>query len=183
MKGTLFLLVGNSGSGKDSILSYAVNNWKKNGKKLVIPKRYITRPPSPETEDYFSLSREEFMEMDGKGEFVLKWESYGILYGISKGILDALDDGDLVIANVSRQIIEDTRKTFPNVKVIFIWVPIETIIKRIRERGREKGKELESRVERARQNENLPGADYVIENTGTIEEAGERLISILEKYC
>ena len=48
--GTLFLVIGNSGSGKDSIIYGAAKKYPQNLKQVHIVKRYITRPPS-ETED------------------------------------------------------------------------------------------------------------------------------------
>lgn len=177
----LFLIVGNSGSGKDSILAHARDNWIKEKPALIVPSRYITRPESPETEKYHSVSIDKFKEMDAAGEFALKWISYGIHYGVSKDILRELEDGNLVIVNVSRQIIEKTKVEFSSVKVIFVKVPLEVLISRIRERGRETEEQIQKRIERAKNNVDLPGADFVLENVGTIEEAGNKLIKYLEK--
>ena len=60
--GALFLVVGNSGSGKDSIIQGAVNNYPIDLNKLYIPKRYITRPSS-EAEKNISITSEEFKIM------------------------------------------------------------------------------------------------------------------------
>ncbi|MHA1371784.1 MAG: hypothetical protein ACTSRA_18950, partial [Promethearchaeota archaeon] len=140
---------------------------------------YITRPASKETEEYFSISVEKFKEMDSKGEFILRWRSYDIYYGVKKDILDDLNQGNIVIVNVSRQIIDDTRKRFPGARIIFVWVPIDLIVKRIKERGRENEDQIAKRIKRAEQNQVLPGADFIIKNTGTIEDAGNALIDYL----
>ncbi|MFX0102157.1 MAG: hypothetical protein ACFFCS_21505 [Candidatus Hodarchaeota archaeon] len=175
----LFLIVGNSGSGKDSILANALENWNKEKPKLIVPRRYITRPESPETEKYHSITVEKFKEMEAAGEFVLKWISYQIHYGVSKDILKEMEDGNLVIVNVSRQIINQTRNDFPGVRVIFVKVPLDVLISRIRERGRETEEQIQKRIDRAKKNVDLPGADFVLENVGTIEEAGSKLIRYL----
>ena len=181
----LFLIVGNSGSGKDSILAHAQENWNKNIQKpeLIVPQRYITRPESPETEKYHSVTIEKFKEMAEANEFVLKWISYQIHYGVKKDILNELDNGNLVIVNVSRQIIDQTRIDFPGVKVIFVKVPLDVLISRIRERGRESEEQIQKRIERAQKNIDLPDADFIVENTGTIEEAGNKLIQYLDRFC
>ncbi|MDX1797821.1 MAG: hypothetical protein R3255_04155, partial [Candidatus Lokiarchaeia archaeon] len=78
--GTLFLIVGNSGSGKDSIISGVVKKYPPELKKIHAPKRYITRPPS-KFEKNISISAEVFKEMEKKGEFALKWHIYNLDYG------------------------------------------------------------------------------------------------------
>ena len=52
--GKLVLVVGNSGSGKDSIISEVVKRFPSNLKEIHLTQRYITRPSS-ETEDNLSL--------------------------------------------------------------------------------------------------------------------------------
>lgn len=183
MVGRLFLIVGNSGSGKDSILEYAADHWDDTRRDLIVPKRYITRPASPDTEDYHSVTRDEYEQMDTAGDFFLGWESYGILYGVHRDVLRDIEKGKLVIVNVSRQIIEDTKKRFPTMKTIFVWVPLELTIQRIKDRGRENEEQMHKRIQRATKNQDLPGADFIIENTGTIEEAGSALIEYLVSFC
>jgi len=179
----MFLLVGNSGSGKDSILAWAKEHWKCTKKELLVAQRYITRPASPETEKFVSVSTEEFEKMDENGDFLLKWISYDIHYGVKADILEDLNKGNLVIVNVSRQIIDNTRKRFPGTKVIFLQVPINTIVKRIHDRGRETDEQLQARIQRAKENETLPGADCIIVNTGTIEDGGQKLLTYLSSFC
>ena len=177
--GILFLLVGNSGSGKDTLLKWVLDNWPKDAPPLYVPTRVITRPPSPDTENYISVTPEEFSDKMNRGEFVLFWESYGIKYGVPRIIVDHLNRGLPVIVNVSRQIINETRQRFPRVKVIFIHVPIPILIERLKKRGRERESDLEKRLLRAEINEYLPGADFVIENSGTVEEGGQQLLDAL----
>ncbi len=179
----MFLLVGNSGSGKDSILAWAKEHWACPKKELLVAQRYITRPESPETEKFISVSVDEFENMDGKGDFLLKWVSYDMHYGVKNDVLKDLKKGNLVVVNVSRQVIDDTRKRFPGTKVIFVQVPIETIVHRIQDRGRESQEQVQARVQRAKENETLPGADFVVENIGTIEEGGKKLLTYLASFC
>ncbi|OLS15443.1 MAG: phosphonate ABC transporter ATP-binding protein [Promethearchaeota archaeon CR_4] len=177
--GVLFLLVGNSGSGKDTLLKWAMTHWPKDIPPLYVPRRIITRPPSPDTEDYISASPEEFKDREGQGEFVLRWRSYDIDYGVPKNITEYLEKGLSVIVNVSRQIIEDTRKKISNVKVIFIQVPLSILSDRLKKRGREGDSGIERRLLRAELNENQPEADFIVENSGTVEEGGKQLLNAL----
>ncbi len=168
--GTLFLVVGNSGSGKDSIISGVIKAYPPYLKQIYAPKRFITRPPS-ETEKNFSISPEEFKKMEKKGEFAFKWQIYGLSYGIPMKIEDFLKKGHPVIINVSRSIVKKTREIYKNLKVIFIYVPLETTIKRLKDRGRERSELLEERIERAKTYQLFQEADIIIDNSGKLDSA------------
>ncbi|MFX0023382.1 MAG: hypothetical protein ACFE9S_13730 [Candidatus Hermodarchaeota archaeon] len=168
--GTLFLVVGNSGSGKDSIISGVIKKYPSELKNIYAPKRYITRPPS-KFEENISISPDEFAKMEMKEYFALKWHIYDLDYGISREIDDYLKNGHPVIINVSRTIINEVRKKYENVKVIFIEVPFEITYQRIKDRKRESEELLKARIERAKKNQKFPEADFVIDNSGDLEDS------------
>ncbi|MEJ2250093.1 MAG: phosphonate metabolism protein/1,5-bisphosphokinase (PRPP-forming) PhnN [Candidatus Lokiarchaeota archaeon] len=168
--GTLFLVVGNSGSGKDSIINEAIKKYPKELKKLYAPRRYITRPPS-ETEDNIFINEKEFKRLDEEGKFVLTWHVYELSYGIPKKVDNLLIMGNPVVLNVSRTVIPKARKKYKNLKVINISVPIEIIRKRIFKRGREDDENLESRFERAKKFKGFSDFDYEIQNIGELNDA------------
>ncbi len=168
--GTLYLIVGNSGSGKDSIISGIIEKYPSDLMQIITPKRYITRPPS-EFERNISITPEEFKEMEKKGKFALKWYIYDLHYGIPIEIEKWLEKGHPVIINVSRTIVEEAREKYSNVKVIFIEVPFEITYQRIKDRKRETEDLLKKRIERARENQKFPEADFVIDNSGNLNDA------------
>ena len=168
--GTLILVVGNSGSGKDSIINGVSEKYSLNLKKVYIVKRYITRPPS-KTEDNYFISSEEFNEMGKKGKFALQWHIYGLDYGVPIEIEEWLKNGHTVIVNVSRTIINDTRKKYKNLKVVFIEIPLEITLQRLKIRERESEQGLKERIERARNNQKFSEADFEIDNSGELDEA------------
>jgi ribose 1,5-bisphosphokinase len=168
--GNLFLVVGNSGSGKDSIISGIVEKYPSKLKQIYAPKRYITRPPS-KFEENISISTQEFVEMDNEGKFALKWHIYGLDYGISKEIDDYLKEGHPVIINVSRTVIHEAREKYQNVKVVFIEVPFEVSYQRIKDRKRESEDLLKERIERARKNPTFQDADFIVDNSGDLEDS------------
>lgn len=178
--GTLFLVVGNSGSGKDSIIQGAVKKYPNDLNKLYVPKRYITRAPS-KTEENISISPEEFKIMSKEGKFALKWHIYGLDYGIPIEIDERLKNGHPVAVNVSRTIIAEARKMYKNIKIIFIEVPFDITLKRLKERTREIGKRLEERIERARNNQQFPEADFIVNNSGLLEDAINQFINYVIK--
>jgi phosphonate metabolism protein PhnN/1,5-bisphosphokinase (PRPP-forming) len=168
--GTLFLVVGNSASGKDSIISGVIRRYPSHLKKIYAPKRFITRPPS-DFEKNISISSQEFDEMDKRGMFVLRWHIYGLEYGITKEIEEYLKKGHPVVINVSRTIVKEAREKYENIKVIFIEVPFEITCQRLLGRKRESEDVLKERVERARKNQKFPEADFIIDNSGDLEDA------------
>jgi phosphonate metabolism protein PhnN/1,5-bisphosphokinase (PRPP-forming) len=176
--GTLFLVVGNSGSGKDSIINEAIEKYPKDLKNIYRVRRYITRPPS-KTENNISVSPEKFLAMEQNEKFALKWHIYNLYYGIPKKIDKLLKKGNPVVANVSRSIIPEARGKYKNLKVIFIYVPINVTEERLLERGREKEKSIVARIKRAKKLENYSDYDFKIENTGSLDKAVQEFLDII----
>ena len=178
--GTLFLIVGNSGSGKDSIITGVIKGFPSNLIQIYAPKRYITRPPS-EFERNISITIKDFKELEEKGKFALKWHIYELDYGVPIDIEKWLKKGHPVIVNVSRTVIEMARKKYKNTKVVFIEVPFEITLQRIRDRKRENEELLKKRIERAKQNQKLQIADFIVDNSGELNDAVYQLIEYIKK--
>jgi len=117
--------------------------------------------------------------MSLQGEFVLEWHIYGLDYGVPIEIDEWLKKGHPVLVNVSRSIIKKARKIYQNIVVAFIDVPFEITLKRIKERARESGIRLEERILRARQNQDIPDADFIVDNSGDLEDAINEFLSNL----
>ncbi|MFX0007276.1 MAG: hypothetical protein ACFFAV_11195, partial [Candidatus Hermodarchaeota archaeon] len=102
-------------------------------------------------------------------------------YGIAKEIEDYLENGHPVIINVSRMIIEEARQKYQNVKVIFVDVPFEITYQRIKDRKRESEDLLKQRIERARNNQKFPEADFIVDNAGNLDDAIDELLNYILK--
>ena len=178
--GTLFLVVGNSGSGKDSIIYGLLNKYPSNMKPLKLVKRYITRPPS-ETELNNPITVEEFKNLENQEKFALKWHIYGLDYGVPIEIDNWLKEGHPVIVNVSRTIVKVAKEKYENIRTIFVDVPFEITLQRVQERGRESGDLLDERIERARKSQKFPKADFIIDNSGKLEDAINQLLNYVIK--
>lgn len=158
-----------------------LNHYPKDLKPFIVPKRYITRPPSPETEDFISITEQEFKDMLNRGEFLIHWRTYNKFYGVKKGILEKIDNGHSVLMNVSRRILEGAKKKYNFLRIIFVYVPFEITAQRIKEREREDSKELHERLERARKNQYLEIADFTVDNSGDLQVAGKQLLEFIIK--
>ncbi|MHA1193134.1 MAG: phosphonate metabolism protein/1,5-bisphosphokinase (PRPP-forming) PhnN [Promethearchaeota archaeon] len=178
--GCLILIVGNSGSGKDSIMKGVKEKFPSELKGLCLTQRFITRPSS-DTEDNFAVTPVEFKKMALKGRFALEWHIYGLDYGVPIEIDDWLEKGHLVLVNVSRSIVKEARDIYQNIKVVFIEVPFEITLKRIKERARESEERLEERIQRAKNNQNFPDADYIVDNSEDLEDAIDQFLNYLFK--
>ncbi len=177
---TLFLIVGNSGSGKDSIIENIQKIWPYDKVSLRVAKRYITRLPNKSETNNF-VEPETFFKLKQEGKFFLTWSSYGLNYGIENEILSWLSQGTNALANVSRTVITQAREKCSSIKVIFISVPLKTTIARLKKRHREciNGDEFNMRTLRAMENQNCSDADFIIENSGPLDQSVKTLLKYM----
>ena len=182
--GQLFLIVGNSGSGKDSLLEEVMTRWPASAKPLKIPRRYITRP-AHESEPFVPVTPQDFAGLRRQGKFCLNWYVYDTHYGVPATAIKWLKEGDLVIVNVSRAIIPQARQLVPGLKVIFISVPLASTLQRITSRNRESlnDRGFKQRLARAKANQTLTDADFVVDNSGSLKAAVDELLGYLLSFC
>ena len=182
-RGQLYYLIGPSGSGKDSLISYVRNRLNGNGSAF-FAHRYITRVPDAEGENHVALSREEFLQRIEKGLFAMHWHSHGCYYGIGIEMNYWLSKGCQVLVNGSRSYLPEARRRYPALKVILIDVSTEVLKRRLEARGRETPEQIQARLERNNQiNDALVIIPHtVINNDGALDKAGEMLIQNLLRH-
>ena len=182
--GQLFLIVGNSGSGKDSLLNEVLKRWPASAKPIRIPQRYITRPVH-DSEPFISVTSEDFADLKQQGKFCLTWHVYDTDYGVPGTIINWLQQGDSVIVNVSRKIIPQARQLIPDLKVIFVTVPLEVTLQRIKARSRESVDDpgFQQRLARAKENQTLTEADFVVDNSVSLQTAAEKLLNYMLSFA
>ena len=182
--GRLFLIVGNAGSGKDSLLTEVQARWPLSVKPIRIPRRYITRP-THNSEQYISVTPAEFGDLKRKNRLWLTWHAYDTDYGIPSIVLDWLSRRQRVVVNVSREMIPRLRSTIPDLKVIFVSVPLEITLRRMRSRRREAENEqsFQQRLLRAKENQTLKGADFIVDNSGALDVSTGKLRNYLLSFC
>ncbi|WP_193180917.1 phosphonate metabolism protein/1,5-bisphosphokinase (PRPP-forming) PhnN [Nisaea sediminum] len=146
--GILWLVVGPSGAGKDSLLEGAKERLI-DSQAHVFVRREITRPAEAGGEDHIPVSVEDFEARRSAGAYALSWGAHGLFYGIPVALEDDLARGAHVIVNVSRSVIEEARARYDDVRVIDIKVPRTILEARLRNRGRESEEDIQKRLERA----------------------------------
>ncbi|UUX50003.1 phosphonate metabolism protein/1,5-bisphosphokinase (PRPP-forming) PhnN [Nisaea acidiphila] len=168
--GILWLVVGPSGAGKDSLLDGAKELLRESPQHVFV-RRDITRPAEAGGEDHNPVSVEIFESKRNRGEYSLSWGAHGLFYGVPASIEVELARGAHVIVNVSRSVIDEARERFQDVRVINISVPRDVLESRLRSRGRETEQDILRRLDRA-ESVRLEGPDVIqFSNDRPLEES------------
>lgn len=178
MPGTLFLVVGPSGAGKDTLMDGARAALADNG-DILFARRVITRPDDAGGEDHDAVTDGEFDARHKAGAFMLDWEAHGLKYGIPAAYADDLAAGRHVIANVSRSVIGEAISRYSPAVVLEVTASPDILSKRLAGRGRETEDEIRARL--ARHAASIPeeAVKTTISNDGTAEEGIAKFVAAL----
>lgn len=179
MTGRLVYVVGPSGAGKDSVMEYARTRLPADA-GIIFARRFITRPPSAAGEQHVPVSAGQLKRIAGDDGLALHWNANGLSYGIGREIRHWMKLGFHVIVNGSREYLPSATAKFPDLVVISITAPMDTIKARLQQRGRENAAEVGRRIMRAESLVLPAGQDVMtIVNNGALEAAGEQLLDRL----
>lgn len=176
--GTLIVVVGPSGSGKDTVIDYARERFSQRRDVLFV-RRTVTRDTGSGGEDHDVMTSARFVAAQAGGAFSLTWEAHGLRYGLPITLADHLDRGGVAVANGSRAALDHIKKRFARVCVVGLKVSSDILAQRLRARGRESEEEIADRLRRAAKYD--VGEAMTIPNDGPIETAGEKLVACIEK--
>jgi ribose 1,5-bisphosphokinase len=175
--GRLILVVGPSGAGKDTLISYARAACIDDA-AVVFPRRVITRAPSS-AEDHDSLSIDVFDQAARDGAFALHWEAHGLKYGIPAAMDDNIRADQTVVCNVSRSIVAAARGRYAVTLVIAVTAPKAVLAARLATRSRSSDGDIARRIDRAAPSEEELRPDITIANVGDPAHAGAKLVAII----
>jgi guanylate kinase len=165
-KPLMIVISGPSGVGKDSVIHEMMHRQ--------LPIHFVitanTRLPRPDEKDgvdYFFVNKEHFQKMIGQGELIEYSQVYEDYKGVpKKQVEQAFASGKDVIMRLDVQGAEKIRKLYPGALLIFL-VPAndDEWIERIKGRTGEPPKDLEVRIEKAKEELlKIPLFDYVVIN-------------------
>jgi len=167
--GTLVLVVGPSGAGKDTLIAIARDLIGAN-ERVSFPRRIVTRESSA-AEIHDTMTVEEFDDAARGGAFAFWWPAHGLKYALSATIDDDLRRGVTVVCNVSRAAVARLRQVYA-CKVVLVDAPRDVRAQRLAARGRRADGDQAARLDRAGE-AFVP--DLVIMNVGDAQESGRVL--------
>src|SRR5512135_1888798 len=180
MSGNLFIVSAPSGAGKTSLVSALLNT----NKQIALSISYTTRAPRPgETDgkEYHFLSREKFLKMAEKGDFLESAEVYGNLYGTSQSWIESqLASGQDILLEIDWQGAAQVRKLMPHANTIFILPPsLAALETRLKGRGQDSAEVIARRLQAAQEDiSHVAEFDYVIIND-KLDEALHQLDAVV----
>ena len=178
MTGRLFIVVGPSGAGKDTLLAGAT----KADPALHWARRVITRPETAGGEPFEGVTALAFGARLLAQDFALHWQAHGLRYGVPNAELAALDQCRVVLVNGSRAALPAAQQAFPHLTVIRITAPSSVLAERLAARGRENRDDIAARLQRASYDlpEGLPVID--VENDATPQVGIQRLLAAIQSF-
>jgi len=192
----IFVLNGPSAVGKTTILEALVDGVNDNGKKVKLINNITklvtvtTRKPRPGEIDgvhYYFIDPAEFKKQKALGNVVEETEypkGSGIAYGIFDSEIQRIRNAGMdALVILDMHGVQEMKRFYgpENVVSIFIYRPLEKILCELKARPISE-EEVARRFAYAKEEiKNRHLCDYVIENTGTIEQAIKKAVSIIEE--
>ncbi len=177
MPNTLILVAGPSGAGKDSIIN-ACRPLLASDARIYFARRVVTRDAQNPGELLVSVPT--FERLKAEGSLAFDWAAHGLMYGLPREEL--LPDGmvQVIIANVSRTVIQAISAQYPS-HVVFINASDSHIRARLRLRDREMSNDIEERLSRkVLLPEDVPMT--TIQNDGTLAEAATQFRATILRF-
>ena len=166
MSGNLFIISAPSGAGKTSLVHALLNI----NPQIDLSVSYTTRAPRAgevNGKDYHFMSRETFVAMQMRGEFLESAEVYGNFYGTSQTWITRENaKGRDILLEIDWQGAEQVRRSFPRAISIFILPPsLDALRLRLTGRGTDHADVIARRLAAARVDvAHVAEFDYVIIN-------------------
>jgi guanylate kinase len=147
-EGYLIVIDGPSAVGKSTIFRALLAQTKV---RFELAKRTTTREKRPHEDDediYDFISHDEFQRMVRQNEFVEhKCYKFGMCYGLpKKNVLEPLSRGINLIAMINLGNIQMVRGVVPRTFGVFLTASLETVRKRLLDRGTHPPEQIEERL-------------------------------------
>ena len=178
-KGKLFVISGASGVGKSTVLAKVMETRP----DLTFSVSATTRAPRPGEVDgvsYYFVSKDKFLDMIVKDEFLEYDDHMDHYYGTPKAQLEEKLSRGHVLLDIEPKGAEQVRKAMPEATLIFIMPPsMEELEHRLRGRGDTPEDQIQMRMERAVwEMEQRTWYDHVVVNDDP-ERCADEILSII----
>lgn len=179
----LFVICASSGAGKTTIIRELFKKYPEISFSVSATTRK-KRPAETDGKDYFFLSVDEFNRKRDGNEFIETEEVHGNFYGTLKSQAEPyLHSNDIMIFDVDVKGALSIKKLYPEAVLVFIDVPYEELVRRLKGRNTETPEEIEKRVSRIKLESELKDKfDYIVDNSKGLEQAVNEIESIIKKY-
>ena len=182
-KGKLIVMSGCSGVGKSTVLSEVMRRRD----DLRFSVSATTRAPRPgevDGESYYFVTKETFLDMIDKGEFLEYDAHMDNYYGTPKGQLDEKLKNGSVILDIEPNGAFNVRKAWEDAVLIFIAPPsMEELERRLRSRGDTSPEQIETRLARAQwEMEQGKKYDYVVVNE-QVSACADEILNIIARVA
>lgn len=180
----ILIVSGPSGAGKTTV----VNLFLQDNADFTLSVSHTTRSRRAneiEGKNYYFVSKEEFLNMIERDEFVEWAEVYGNYYGTSKKEIERiLNEKKNILLEIDVQGALSVKKSFPDESVLVFILPesFSDLKNRLISRNTEMKEDLEKRLKTAKKEiEQINFYDYVIINKyGCEKESSQFLSSIVQ---
>lgn len=181
-KGILIVMSGCSGVGKSTVLS-SVMRRRADLRFSVSATTRAPRPGETDGQSYYFVSKQSFLDMIEKGEFLEYDAHMDHYYGTPRKQLEEKLETGSVILDIEPNGAFAVRKAWPDAVLIFIAPPsMEELERRLKSRGDTSQEQIEKRLARAKwEMEQSANYDYVVINEQVEACADEILKIIAEK--
>jgi ribose 1,5-bisphosphokinase len=183
MNRRLIYVVGPSGAGKDSVLSWLHQHTSKSA-PVYLARRTIDRLnfAEPGAQDHERVDAATFEQLVADAAFAMHWDANTHRYGIRHVELMHLQDSTgCVMVNGSRAHLPTAARDYPGLTVLHITASPDVLRQRLLARGRESESAVEARMLRHIPLE-VDAACALVEvhNDSTIDAAGQQLLIQLQ---
>lgn len=180
--GQLIVVSGPSGSGKDTVISRAIERLGANAFLSVSMTTRAIRGNEADGVDYYFVTEEQFCKHIENGD-MLEYAQYGSnYYGTpAQPIRDRIGNGETVFLNIEVQGGANVKRMFPDAIKVFILPPsVKELERRLRKRGTEDEAAIEKRLRIAESEmERAAEYDYIVINDD-LDTAVDALVSIVK---
>lgn len=179
----LFVISAPSGAGKTTIIKELLKSMPQLAFSVSATTRK-RRENETDGKDYHFINMEEFSKKISNEEFAEYEEVHGNYYGTLKSEIEKFINGSKhLVFDVDVKGALSIKKLYPEAILVFIDVPVDELMMRLKNRNTESDAEIEKRASRIMLEIGMKNKfDHIVDNSTSLDEAVRATKEIIEKY-